>query len=399
MRVLVIGGGRVGSATSCYLARIGHEVTCVEKDGARLGMLSAGRSPYAEEGLNECIERNRIVFGSTCPPGVYDICFVCVATPVDAAGVMDERQVVEACSALPRGEYPVVVRSTITPLILRQARAIVGARIAVCPEFLREGRALTDTIEPTRLVIGAYSKAVAETVETCFCYPNSIPRFLTTPEEACLIKLGSNLALGIKTSLANFLSVLCAVEGCDARRVLDAIAADPRIGPGAFRPGPGVGGPCLPKDTRATYHLAASYGMNAHVASVLQATNSMLEDLIVRRVCDLAGCGPVAGFGLAFKAGTDDTAESVAVRVYERLRTEGLSVSVFDPALTPDRDPYAVVEGATCLLVMTEWQEFLHLDWSEIRRRMKRAQVYDARMMLEPLLLRQCGIAYFPLGS
>jgi len=399
MKVLVIGGGRVGSATSCYLARTGHEVTCVEKDAARLGMLSAGRSPYAEEGLNECIERNRIVFVPACPPGDYDICFVCVGTPVDAAGVMDEQHVVEACSALPCGGYPVVLRSTVTPVVLRQARTIVGDRIAVCPEFLREGRALQDTIEPTRLVIGAYSRVVAEIVDVCLGYPNTIPRFVTTPEEACLIKLGANLTLGIKISVANFLSVLCAAEGCDAHRVLEAIAADPRIGPGAFMPGPGVGGPCLPKDTRATYRLAASHGINAHAALVLQATNSMLEDLIVRRVCELAGGGPVAGFGLAFKAGTDDTAESVAVRVYDRLRTAGLFVSVFDPALTPGRDPYAVVEGATCLLVMTEWQEFLSLDWSEIRRRMKRAQVYDARMMLEPLVLRRCGIAYFPLGT
>ncbi len=424
--VAVIGAGYVGLPTAATLAHFGHAVVLAERDPARLTALRTGRMPIVEVGLDDLVAggvaAGTLSFTDSAVEAVVgaEFVFLCVPTPQSADGSADlsyvEAAAKEIASHLEPGAI-VVNKSTVPVGSATMVEQVIGrpdVRVVSNPEFLREGTAVHDSLNPDRIVVGADDPQAAAKVGELFS-STSAPLIVTDATTSETIKYASNAFLATKLSFVNALAGLCEEVGADARDVLLGLGYDKRIGFEFLRPGPGWGGSCLPKDTRALLHIARESGYDFSLLAGAIASNDEQLTRVVSKVEAACG-GSVDGatlgvWGLTFKANTDDRRDSPSLQISHRLKELGATVQAFDPTVDseadpPDdlrglqlrADPYEAVTGARALVVLTEWDEFRWLDLGHVLAVMAEPCIVDARNLLDPAAVRRMGFQYAGIG-
>ncbi len=419
-RVAVIGAGYVGLTTAACLAHLGHEVRCSDRDTARVELLSSGRIPIFEEGLEDLIRTGlasgHLAFGADNTWAVEDaeFIFLCLPTPEGLDGGSDMSFVKAVATEIGphlRNESIVVDKSTVpvgSADTVGRMLARSDVRIVSNPEFLREGSAVHDFLHPSRIVIGAPDEESAVRVSGLFAGLDA-PVIFTNPSTAETIKYASNAFLATKVSFVNAVAALCEAVGADVGQVCIGMGLDPRIGSSFLHPGPGWGGSCFPKDTAALVRIAEEAGYDFSLLKGVIAVNQEQYDRVARKAARLAG-GSLSGvrvglWGVTFKARTDDLRSSPALEVAWRLRQAGATVSAYDPTLRGPLegievvgDAYAACEGASVVVLATEWEEFRWLDFDKVGSVMARRAIVDARNLLDPAAIRRAGFEYEGIG-
>ena len=420
MDVAIIGAGYVGLVTGAGLANLGHKVRVGEVDAERVAQLEAGRAPIFEQGLpdllSRAVEYESISYHTSNVEAVRgtEMVFLCLPTPESEDGRADLRFVHGVIDELANevgDDTLFVVKSTVPPgtaASLRKRLADLGssARLVSHPEFLREGRAVDDFMEPDRIVVGSYDPADAERVASL--YRNIDTEVVVTdPTSAEMIKYANNSYLAARLTFANALANVCEAVGADVVDVIRGIGLDHRIGPHFLQPGPGYGGSCFPKDTAALIAVAEDAGYDFQLLRAVIEADHEQRRRVAEKVRQAAGGGlhrrRVAMWGVAFKAGTDDVRESPALRIARLLQKEGAEVVAYDPEASSDElsmapDPIAAVADADVLLVATEWPEFSTVDMTKVAAEMKGHRVVDARNLLDAATVRAAGLDYWGLG-
>lgn len=420
MNVSIIGAGYVGLVTAAGLSSLGHRVQLGEADRERVSLLEAGEIPIFEVGLPDLmargVEDGLITFHNSNPEAVQgaDLVFLCLPTPERPDGRADLKYVeavIDELANVVDADTLLVVKSTVPPgtvASLRKRLADLGsaARVVSHPEFLREGRAVQDFMDPDRIVIGSWDPHDADRVAALYTTLDT-HLIKTDPTSAEMIKYASNSYLAARLTFVNTLANVCEAVGADVMDVIDGLGSDHRIGPHFLQPGPGYGGSCFPKDTSALIAVAEDAGYDFQLLRAVIEADDEQRRRVAAKVRLAAGGGlrgrRVAMWGLAFKAGTDDVRESPALRIAGLLQDEGAEVIAYDPEATSDQvgnAPSALeaVDGADVLLVSTEWPEFATVDMKEVSARMRGHRVVDARNLLDPKRVREVGLDYWGLG-
>lgn len=433
-RIAVIGTGYVGLTTGACLASLGHRVVCADVDEAKVARLCRGEVDILEPGLPELVGaglasgRLSFVLGARTAiaelDGGAEVVFLCVPTPMGVGGMADlgaVESVVDEVRDLLSPNSVVVNKSTVpVGTAERTAELIDRPDVAVVsnPEFLREGAAVHDFLNPDRIVVGSVSQDAAERVASLYAKLGA-PTVLTDAASAELVKYAANCFLAMKLSYINAVSELCERLGADITDVTEGMGYDRRIGQACMSPGPGWGGSCLPKDTQAMLQVADSADFEFRLLRATIDTNTRQRQRMVDKV-RLAVTGQRGGslshtrigvLGLTFKAGTDDLRDSPALAVSALLRQAGAELVGYDPALTTDAgnrpeldaltvvdDPYLAAKDVDALVVLTEWPEFRSLDWSRLAGVVRKPVVVDLRNLLDPDILRRAGFAWTGLG-
>ena len=420
MQIAIIGAGYVGLATGGGLANLGHRVRFGEADPDRVARLKSGDVPIFEQGLPDLLsrgaERELISYHNSNIEAATgaDFIFLCLPTPESDDGRADLgliHAVVDELANEVIDDAIFVVKSTVPPgtvASLRKRLAGLGspARIVSHPEFLREGRAVEDFLEPDRIVVGAYDEDDAEAIAGLYrSLDATVVR--TDPTSAEMIKYASNSYLATRLTFVNTLANVCEAVGADVIDVMSGMGMDHRIGPHFLQPGPGLGGSCFPKDTAALIGVAEEAGYDFELLRAVIEADYQQRRRIAEKVRQAAGGGlrgrRVAMWGVAFKAGTDDVRESPALRIAALLKEEGAEVVAYDPEATTDQvtmaaDPIEATRDAEVLFVATEWPEFLTVDMTEVAEAMKGYRVVDSRNLLDPIAVRSAGLDYWGLG-
>lgn len=419
-KIAVIGTGYVGLTTGACFAHIGHDVVCADIDESKIARLNRGEIPILEPGLDELVRdgmsegRLRFVVGAAEAARDCEFAYLCVPTPQGADGSADlsyiEAAAAEIAPVLPTGSV-VVNKSTVpvgSTLVVERALQRSDVTVVSNPEFLREGSAVHDFLNPDRVVIGTDDRATAVKVSSLFLGLTA-PVIVTDPASAETIKYAANSFLATKISFVNAMASVCEAVGADINDVVLGIGTDPRIGSQFLKPGPGWGGSCFPKDTRALVHIAEEAGYDfAFLRGVIEA-NTQQFSRVADRVSEMAGGSlegvRVAALGLTFKANTDDLRDSPALEVISILQERGAQVVGYDPAIHRDLDSvrvvdsaYAAADEADVMVVLTEWEEFRWLDFSKLAEVMKSAKIYDSRNVLDPAAVRKAGFELRSLG-
>lgn len=425
-RVAVIGAGYVGLTTAVCLAHLGNSVVAVDVDEAKVDTLNRGEPTILEEGLPKLLEEGvssgRLSFSSnpaTAAAGAAFV-FLCVPTPQGGDGAADLSYVQQAASQIAPHLEPgavVVTKSTVpvgSAALVVTALARADVSVVSNPEFLREGRAVSDWLHPDRIVIGADDRTAAEKLASLY-EPLGAPTLITDPASSETIKYACNAFLAAKVSFVNAIANLCQAVGADSMDVIRGMSYDRRIGADHLAPGPGWGGSCFPKDTSALLRVATDHGYDfSLLREVIDANDRQFDhvaDLVSVAVDRPIEGATVAAWGLTFKAGTDDLRESPAIAVLRRIAARGAKVKAYDPTLPgADHsclrgldlvlcdDPYTVLEGAHTLLVLTEWPEFVGLDLKKVAATMSHPAIVDTRNMLDPASARAAGCRYVGMG-
>jgi UDPglucose 6-dehydrogenase len=423
--VAVIGAGYVGLPTAATLAHFGHRVVLAEREATRLAALRSGRMPIVEAGLDDLVAggvaAGNLRFSESAVEAVAgaDFVFLCVPTPQGADGSADlsfvEAAAKEIGAHLETGAI-VVNKSTVPVGSATMVEQVIGRpdiRVVSNPEFLREGTAVADSLHPDRIVVGADDSQAAARVGELFASTGA-PLIVTDATTSETIKYSSNAFLATKLSFVNALAAVCEEVGADVRDVMLGLGYDKRIGFDFLRPGPGWGGSCLPKDTRALLHIAHEAGYDFSLLAGAIASNEQQLARVVAKV-EVACGGSVDGvavgaWGLTFKANTDDRRDSPSLQITQRLMALGATVQAFDPTVAADlepedlvglslrADPYEAATGASAIVVLTEWDEFRWLDFRRVLGVMAQPSIVDARNLLDPAALRRLGFTYSGIG-
>ncbi|MDQ0382269.1 UDP-glucose dehydrogenase family protein [Amycolatopsis thermophila] len=411
----VVGAGYVGLTTAACLAGLGHDVVCAEVDESKVECLSRGEVSLGEPGLaplvREGLAAGRLHFTTDVSAvNGREFVFTCVPTPTGPDGTADLGAVEAMLDAItPAPDTVLVVKSTVPVGTCARIERAAGVAVVSNPEFLREGHAVHDFAHPGRVVLGGSPGAV-ERVAALYGELDA-PVVRTDHASAELGKYASNAFLALKLSYVNLLARLCERTGADIGAVTRTMGLDERIGPHFLRPGPGWGGSCLPKDTRALECFAAAAGVDLAVLRAAIDANDRQHDHVVARIRDAAG-GCLDGvriglFGLTFKAGTHDLRDSPALAVAARLAAAGAVLTGYDPGVGegdpvgpvhPVDDPVLAAKGARVLVVLTEWPEFARLDWSQLAAVADGEVVVDTRDVLDPEVVRGSGLRCVRLG-
>lgn len=419
-RIAVIGTGYVGLTTGACFAHVGHEVICADIDADKVARLQRGEIPILEAGLDNLVRegidggRLSFVLGAARAAADCEFAYLCVPTPQGVDGSADlsyiEAAAREIGPVLP-SEAIVVNKSTVPVGSTRVVeRALGRSDVAVVsnPEFLREGSAIHDFLHPDRIVIGAEDQAAAVRVSSLYLGITA-PIIVTDPASAETIKYAANAFLATKISFINAVAAVCEAVGADIKDVALGMGYDSRIGHEFLRPGPGFGGSCFPKDSRAMMHIAEDAGYDFGLLRGVITVNAEQFERVTEKIVDLAG-GSVDGkrigaWGLTFKARTDDLRDSPSLEVLRRLVDRGALVRGCDPSMPGPiegievvDDPYAAAEGAEVLAVLTEWDEFRWLDIDKVAGSMAARKVVDARNLLDRAAFVRRGFEYRGIG-
>ncbi len=420
-RIAIIGTGYVGLTTGACFAHLGHDVVCADIDPAKVQMLSEGRIPIHEDGLEAIVKENlasgrlRFVLGAARAVPGREYIYLCVPTPQGPDGSADlsfiEAAAREIAPHLDRGA--IVVNKSTVPVgstrLVEQALGRSDVYVVSNPEFLREGSAVGDFLHPDRVVIGADDQAAASRVASLYLGVRA-PIMITDAPSAETIKYASNAFLATKLSFVNAVAAVCEAVDADVNDVMLGIGYDRRIGHEFLKPGPGWGGSCFPKDTRAMIRIAEDAGYDFAFLRGVIAVNDEQFSRVVQKVVDAAG-GSLAGvrvgaLGLTFKAGTDDVRESPAIEIIERLVAAGAIVRAYDPAVSVapidgvevTTDAYSACADANVAVVLTEWDEFKWLDLDKLADCMAERNIVDARNILDRGALNRRGFSYTGIG-
>lgn len=419
-RVAVIGAGYVGLTTATCFAHLGHDVRCADIDEDRIARLTAGDVPIVEAGLDNLLNeglrsgRLRFVVGAATAAADCEFAYLCVPTPQGDDGSADLSYIQAAARqiapVLP-AESIVVNKSTVpvgstkvVELVLQRPDVTVVSN----PEFLREGSAVHDFLHPDRIVIGSDDQGAAIRVASLYLGVPA-PLVVTDPASAETIKYAANAFLATKISFINAIAAVCEAVGADVADVVLGLGYDRRIGQEFLKPGPGYGGSCFPKDTRALVKIAEDAGYDFGLLRGVIDVNEEQLQRVVRKVEEAAGGNlegaVVAIWGLTFKARTDDLRESPSLAVARYLTDRGAKVRGYDPTVRHPLadidvcvDPYQAVEDASVLAVLTEWDEFRWLDLDRVRRLMASPRVVDGRNLLDRAAVRRAGLQYEGIG-
>jgi len=419
-RIVVIGTGYVGLTTGACFAHIGHDVICADIDADKVERLSRGEIPIVEAGLDKVVAdglrsgRLRFVVGAREAAATCEFAYLCVPTPQGPDGSADlsyiEAAAREIADVLPGGAI-VVNKSTVPVGSTKVVERVLGrpdVKVVSNPEFLREGSAVHDFLHPDRVVVGSEDQAAAIRVAALYL-GIAAPLIVTDPASAETIKYAANAFLATKLSFVNAVAAVCEAVGADVSDVVLGLGYDKRIGQEFLRPGPGWGGSCFPKDTRALVRIAEDAGYDFGLLRGVIDVNDEQLARVVRKIAFAAGGSlqgvTVAVWGLTFKAGTDDLRDSPALAIVERLTAAGATVQAYDPTVRRDLpgmttcvDPYGACEGASTLAVLTEWDEFRWLDFDKIGAVMARRAVVDARNLLDRSMVQRTGFTYVGIG-
>ena len=431
MKIAVIGSGYVGLVTAACLADFGHFVTAIDKDQEKIALLKAGKIPIYEMGLEEIVHRNmkenRLSFSGNLGEGIKgaQVIFIGVGTPPREDGSADLQHVEAVAKEIAQHltEYAVIVNKSTVPVGTgRRVREIIAANLQAPvefdvvsnPEFLREGTAVMDFTHPDRVVIGTESERARKIMEEVYHALRDETAFVfTNLESAELIKYASNAFLATKVTFINEIADLCEAVGADVHVVAEGMGLDSRIGPKFLRTGPGYGGSCFPKDTRALARIARDYGERVTIVETVIAANENRKKRMVEKIRRIAG--PLAGktlafLGLAFKPNTDDVRESPALAIISQLLDEGAELRVHDPAAMEEtrkifgerlcycNDPYEAAQGAGALIIATEWDSYRRLDLGRLRSLLQSPVLIDLRNIYTLEEVRKFGFRYESLG-
>lgn len=423
-RLTVVGAGYVGLVTAACMAELGHQVTVLDVDQHKINVLREGGVPIYEPGLGDLIARNgaRLRFLSE-PQGAYpgaEFVFLCVDTPGTPSGDADLSRIWQAVDQLPRdgGACVLVIKSTVPVGTGAQVQAVLAergysrVRYASNPEFLREGSAIADFMHPDRIVVGAADRTTAEEVAALY-QGLDCPVLLTDVASAEMIKYASNAFLATKISFINEIANVCEATGADVRVVAQGMGLDHRIGPHFLQAGIGYGGSCFPKDVSALKQIAGNIGYHFQLLTAVIEVNELQKRRMVAKIKrhlgnELRG-KKIALLGLSFKPNTDDIRQAPSIVLAGRLMAEGAVVVGYDPvamnnmrAVLPDMvyapSALAALDGAEACVLVTEWDEFLHLDWAKAKQVMARPLVLDGRNALDAETLVRMGFTYEGVG-
>jgi UDPglucose 6-dehydrogenase len=432
MRIAMVGAGYVGLVSGACLADFGHEVVCIDKDEAKIAALNAGQSPIFEPGLSELLAANqragRLSFTNDIRVGLNgaQAVFVAVGTPtLPGDGGADMRYVYQAAREI--GEaiegYVVVVNKSTSPIGACDAiERIIGEcapreRFAVVsnPEFLREGAAIDDFKQPDRVVIGVEDEGAERVMREIYrpLERNGSPIVCTTRRTAELIKYAANVFLAMKVTFINEIADLCEKVGGDVMDVAHGVGLDPRIGRRFLNPGPGFGGSCFPKDTLALTKLAVEARSPMRLVETLVDVNEKRKVAMAHKI--VAACGGsvkakrIAVLGLTYKPNTDDMRDAPSLVIVPLLQQAGATIVAFDPEgarhaapLLPGVEfasgPYACLEGADALVVITEWDAFRALDLARVKAALRTPVVIDLRNIYPQGAMRAMGFRYEGIG-
>lgn len=423
-KIAVIGTGYVGLTTGACFAHMGHHVVCADIDPAKVESLGKGVIPIVELGLQDLVEegiaggRLTFVLGAATAAADCEIAFLCVPTPQGEDGSADlsyiEAAAKEIGPVLPY-EAVVVNKSTVPVGSAKVVERVMGrpdVRVVSNPEFLREGSAVQDFLKPDRIVIGCDDQAAALKVAALYD-KISAPLIVTDPASAETIKYAANAFLATKLSFINAIAAICEGVGADVNDVVVGMGSDKRIGQDFLRPGPGWGGSCFGKDTRALLRIAHDAGYPFGLLDGVITVNEEQFDRVADKIRIAAG-GDLAGvtiavWGLTFKARTDDLRESPSLAIITRLLEQGATVQAYDTTvdgpkaglptdITIADDAYTACRGAEVLAVLTEWDEFRWVDVALVKAQMRGHKVVDARNLLERNEWHRAGFEYQGIG-
>jgi UDPglucose 6-dehydrogenase len=430
MHIAVIGSGYVGLVTGACFAEFGVTVTCVDIDETKIANLREGRLPIYEPGLDQLVTKNtqagRLSFTTDLKSAVEQslVVFLAVGTPPKEDGSADLKHVDEAARQIARcmNGYKVLVTKSTVPVgtgerlrrLVNEERPAAKFAVVSNPEFLREGAAIDDFMRPDRVVIGSRDEEAVAIMRDLYrpLYLIETPFVITSLEAAELTKYAANAFLATKISFINEIANLCDRVGCDVHDVAKAIGMDNRIGRKFLHPGPGFGGSCFPKDTRALVQIARDFETDSLIVDAVVEVNARQRRRMVEKLEDLLPemeGKTVAVLGLAFKPGTDDMREAPSIEIIRAIVGRGARVRAYDPVameaarpVLPEiayaEDEYAAVEGADLLVFMTEWNQFRALDLKRVRSLMRQPKVADLRNIYEPQDVRRLGFEYVGVG-
>lgn len=420
----VVGAGYVGLSTAAMLVEFGFDVQLIEIDEERVDLLNSGRLPIREPGLADAFARGRAQDRLRCvPPSRASLeptlAFACVGTPMWHTGDADLSQLESVVDMFHTNTSRtiMVIKSTVPPSTNRMlSDRYPSLRFVSNPEFLRQGSAVRDTLNPDRVILGSNDAEAMATVRKIYqpLADQGIPIIETSPESAELIKYSANALLGIKVAFINEVADLCEAVGADVDDVAAGIGLDPRIGNQFLKAGPGFGGSCFPKDTAALVSSAKRLGSPVTIVDAAARANIRRRASLAHRVVNLVGRqysdATVGVLGLTFKAGTDDLRESPAVDLTNELADHGVTVTAFDPAVEthPEGvdsrvrvapDELSVAMGADAVVVATEWGQFSDLDWTKIAESMRGRIVVDYRNIVDRDKVVAAGLELHQVGK
>ena len=424
LKIAVIGTGYVGLTTGACMAHLGHSVICADIDAKKIADLTNGIIPIVELGLSELVKegissgRLSFVVGASEAAKTCEIAFLCVPTPQGEDGSADlsyvQRAAEEIAGVLPF-EAVVVNKSTVpvgSTKVVERALKRPDIKVVSNPEFLREGSAVADFLKPDRVVVGSDDQAAAMKVASL--YDGLSTRvIITDPASAETIKYAANAFLATKLSFINAIAAICEGVGADINDVVVGMGSDKRIGENFLRPGPGWGGSCFPKDSRALIKIAEDADYSFDLLKGVITVNDQQFERVVQKVLqaldnDLSE-KTIAVWGLTFKAGTDDLRDSPSIEIIKRLLALGLQVKGYDPTVAQHRpgipenleislSPIEVTVKADVMLVLTEWDDFKWISPSTIAISMRGKQIIDARNLLDRKDWERSGFNYQGIG-
>jgi UDPglucose 6-dehydrogenase len=431
MRVAMIGAGYVGLVSGACFADFGHQVTCIDKDTARIAALNRGEIPIFEPGLAELVESNvrqaRLEFAAEASQiGEADAVFIAVGTPSRRGdGHADLSFVYQSVRDIAPllGSAAVVITKSTVPVgtgdeienILRENRPDTDIQVVSNPEFLREGAAIQDFKHPDRIVVGSDDDRARKVLADIYrpLYLNAPPIIYVDRRTAELIKYASNAFLATKITFINEIADLCEQVGADVQEVARGMGLDNRIGGKFLHAGPGFGGSCFPKDTTALIKTAHDHGVPLRLVETVSAVNEQRKRAMARKVVQALG-GSVRGktiavLGLTFKPNTDDTRDSPAIPLITALHDLGATVRGYDPAgmeqakpLLPDvhycQSAYSAAQGADAIVIATEWEQFRALDLSRLKDVMSQPVIVDLRNIYRADEMQRAAFRYVPVG-
>ena len=431
MHIGIIGTGYVGLVTGACFAEFGVFVTCVDKDEKKIKALKKGVVPFYEPGLDDLVKRNiqqgRLRFTKNIGEAIDDslVIFIAVGTPPRGDGSADLKYIDEVAREIARhmnGYKVIVTKSTVPVGTGKRVRQIIAENlkeqnnfdIVSNPEFLREGAAIEDFMRPNRVVVGASSQQAVAILKDLYkpLYLIETPFVITSIETAELIKYASNSFLAAKISFINEMANLCEKVGADVNVVAKGMGLDHRIGSKFLHAGPGFGGSCFPKDTKALLKLAEEHDTALSVIGAAISANekqrSIMFDKIKRGMGEVKG-KVIAVLGLSFKPNTDDLRDAPSLYLVGRLLKEKAKIRTYDPvamqsakSLFPGvafcKDPYDAAKGADALVIVTEWNQFRNLDLEKIKGLLRQPFFFDLRNIYEPGKMKKLGFKYFCVG-
>ncbi|HRF48317.1 MAG TPA: UDP-glucose/GDP-mannose dehydrogenase family protein [Anaerolineales bacterium] len=428
-KICVIGVGYVGLVTGTCFADLGNRVTALDINEERISNLKKGILPIYEPGLEEMVKRNvaagRLAFTTDYDEALAEaeIAFIAVGTPEGVDGEADLKYVRSAAEQIAqhmkepliivnKSTVPVGTGDWVSDIVTSSLTAPVPFSVVSCPEFLREGSAIVDFMNPARIVLGSLDKEAAHKVADLHLSLRA-PIVVTDLRTAEMIKYASNAFLATKISFINEIANICEALGADVKEVAAGMGYDPRIGRGFLDAGLGYGGSCFPKDVKALAYMATVQGKHPQLLQAVMEINKYQRRQILLKLREMLG-GSLKGktvglLGLAFKPNTDDMREAPSVEIARAIISEGGKVKAYDPVAmehaanhTPDvamgTDAYEVATGADALVLVTEWNEFKQLDLSRLKTLMKQPIMVDGRNLYDPVVMHNHGFIYRGMG-